>query len=205
MEKKVKYSFFHKNNKHELVQDYFQLRTEVFREYWELDNFSGEEDEFDNDAHILVIHKNNVCVGGARLVLHLPGSSNLLPIETDSFKMVRLFPDFNLETNIYSELSRVVLSKEYRTGEYSAFLYHMIGEKARSLNVKYVFACAPLCQARMSKIACRKVGINLEIKSEIDVPELPTYEGNKMYLSITDLTNTHSTKYQEHLQIKDTV
>ena len=182
MDKEVSFSFFHNNMKHKLVNDYFNLRGQVFKSYWNLEHFSGEEDAFDQDAYILILHKNNKCIGGARLVVHSPENNSPLPLETEGFQIKDLFPNLHLDKTVYAELSRVVLDEGYRKGGYSSFLYYLIGQKSQSLNIKYVFACAPLCQARMSKIACRKVGIPLEIKHEVNVPELPTYEGKKMYL-----------------------
>lgn len=97
----------------------------------------------------------------------------------------------------------LVLEEHLRNGKYSAIIYKKVGDKAASLGAKYVFASSALTQARMARIACKNVGLQLEILKDIKVPDLPTYEGHKMFLSLIDLTNANSTEYRKVEIIED--
>jgi N-acyl-L-homoserine lactone synthetase len=204
MDKDIKYDFFINQTKNHLVQKYFSLRTKIFIDKWKLKHFSGDEDKYDKDAFILIVHKDNQCMGGGRLVIK-KDEDTPLPMESPDFELKNILPELNLKDEKYAELSRVALINELRDGKYSAKMYGAVGDKAKSMGVRYVFASTTKTQARMARIACKNVGLELKILQEVKVPDLPTYEGNKMVLSIIDLTKTISTKYQEQLKVKDTI
>ncbi|PIR37480.1 MAG: hypothetical protein COV35_10340 [Alphaproteobacteria bacterium CG11_big_fil_rev_8_21_14_0_20_39_49] len=206
MDKNIKFDFFYNKTEHHLVQKYFSLRESAFIDQWNLKKFSGKEDKYDKDATIIIMHKHNVCLGGGRLIIHNIGSDTKLPAETDGFSLDEQLPELNLAQHKYGELSRIAISNEYRNGLYSAEMYRrLIDVKARDLDIDYLFCVTKMQLARASRISLKKLNLPFEIKPKIKVPDLPTYEGHKMVLSLIDLTNTHSTKYQERLQIKDTV
>lgn len=102
----IEYNFFYKQTEHPLVQEYFSLRTKCFVKKWNLKNFSGVEDEYDRNAHILILHKNGKCLGGGRVILKKVYENLLLPMETNSFQLAEKLPDLNLEKYSYAELSR---------------------------------------------------------------------------------------------------
>lgn len=204
MKEGVKYDFFHQQTDHHLVQEYFSLRNKAFKEQWDLEHFSGKEDKYDKDAIIIIAHKNGVCLGGARLIIHEVGSDSLLPMETDEFQLKNLLPEFGLEEKKYSELSRMALQENLRNGKYCTEVYHrLIGVQARLLGVSYVFGVSKIQLARASRITFKKIGLPFEIKPEIKVPALPTYEGHQMFLSLIDLTKVSTTEYQELEKVED--
>jgi len=206
MNKEVKYDFFYKQTNHHLVQQYFSLRTEAFIEQWGLKNFSGAEDQYDSNAVIIIAHKDGVCVGGARMIINQVGSNSLLPVETDKFRIANLLPELDLYKNKYAELSRIAMLKEYRNGEYSAEMYRrLIDVKARALGIDFLFCVTTMKLARTSRLTLRKLNLPFEIKSNLKVPDLPTYEGHKMVLSLIDLTKVSSTEYQEGKKVEDLI
>lgn len=207
MNKTIIYDYFYNQINNDLVQQYFSLRTEAFIDQWGLKHFYGGPDKYDKDAITLIAHKSGVCVGGARLIVNNNINSDyLLPMETKDFKLKNLFPELELENKTYAELSRFVVLDNYRDNKCSSEICkNLVGIKAASLDINYIFCVTAPQLARISGITFRRLGIPFEVQKNIKVPDLPTYEGHKMVLSLIDLTNINSTKYQERLKIKDTV
>ena len=161
----VNFDFFYQQTSNPLVQQYFHLREEIFINKWGLKNFYGAEDEYDVQSHILILHRDGICLGGARLFIREEYNSLLLPMETEEFCLKDLLPELDFVNNKYGELSRVVLSKELQTDNYSAQMYKNIAQKGREYGVRYIFAVAPLLQARKSRMVCRGQGIWIEDKT----------------------------------------
>lgn len=183
----VSVDFFYKDTSHPLVQQYFHLREKIFIDKWNLKNFYGLEDEYDIQSQILVLHREGLCLGGARLFIKEEGNNSFLPMETHEFVLAELLPELDLANVKYGELSRVVLSEELQMNNYSAHIYRNIAKKALDCGVRYIFAVAPLLQARKSRMVCHSEGIWIENRADIKIPELQTYEGIAMRLSIVDL------------------
>lgn len=203
---KIEYDYFYNQTKHNLVQQYFSLRTKTFIDQWNLKNFSGEEDSFDKDSIIIIAHKNGKCLGGARLIIKEPNSDFMLPMETNEFRINKLFPELEMHNKRYAELSRVSVINDCRNGIYSAGICKkLIMSKALSLNIDYVFCVTTKSLARVANMSAKKIGIPFEIKPEIKVPDLPTYEGHKMFLSLMDLTKNNSTEYQKGKKVEDLI
>lgn len=183
----IGFSFVDSSTDPLLLEQYYALRQDIYTSYWNLNSFSGCEDSYDKKGHILLIHKNGICLGGARLIVHRPKETFFLPMENKEFQLDKLLPELMLKKNAYAELSKVVLVPELMNGQFSSEIYKHIGTKGRELNVRYVFAVAPFIQARRSKIACQRLGMKTEIRKDIDVLDQPTFEKIKMYLSVVHL------------------
>ncbi len=76
-----------------LLEQYYQLREQMFISVWGLKRFHGVEDAFDKDANTLIARMGNLCVGGARILMKVPGNSNQLPMEGDDFNLEQLLPE----------------------------------------------------------------------------------------------------------------
>ena len=187
----ILFDFFYQQTSHPLVQQYFETREKIFIDKWNLKNFHGEEDEYDIQSHILILHREGRCLGGARLFIREGYSSQFLPMEASDFSLKNLLPELDLAHNKYGELSRVVLSEELQTDNYSAQMYKNIAQKGRECAVRYIFAVAPLLQARKSRMVCRSQGIWIEDKIDISIPNREIYEGLRMRLSVVDLTKEY--------------
>ena len=194
MNKDLQFKFFYNETKHPMVQEYFQIRDKAFKEQWNLKKFSGGEDSYDKNAYILIVLSNHKVVGGARFFISNKGN-NLLPMETDSFKLSNLISDADLLNCKYAEISRVAIKDDLRQGVISTLIYEqLLCKKAPELNIKYVFCVTTMKLARSARIACKRIGINLEIQRDIEVPDLETYENLTMYVSKMDLNHFYENK-----------
>ena len=178
----VKYEFVAKSTPLEWINQYYSVRQQVYTNYWNLKNFSGGESHYDKLGFLLLALYQNNCIGGIRLV-----SSDInenLPLETDTFKIIDLFPQLNLEAGYYGEIGRAVLLPEFHGGNHSKELYRKIALKSKELNHQYAFAVATVVHARKTRIACKSFGLRVDICEDIEIPDLPTYEGLEMRLMI---------------------
>lgn len=181
----VTYEFITSSTPINLVHQYFQLRQDVFTDYWKLKNFSGGEDDFDKLGHILLLIQGDRCVGGIRLVTRKPYTSMLLPMETENFQISNLLPELALEGETYSEICRAALLPDFRKdGRYSKEMYRLITLKSKELKHKVSFGVSPVVVARKIRIACKSFGLHTEIRNDIKIPSLPSYENIEMRLSV---------------------
>lgn len=170
------------DNSNDQLQGYYNLRQEVFTEYWKLKSFKGGADQYDKMSHTLTIYEGQKCVGGARLIIRNPEDDFLLPMETKSFQLKNTLKDVNFRAQPVAELSRLALLPEYRNGEISKNIYRKIIERAKKYNVGYIFTVCHITQARKSRMLCKDLDIEVSIRKNIIVPQLDTYEGVKMNL-----------------------
>lgn len=171
----------------DLLQQYFQLRQEVFTEYWNLKNYSGEEDHYDRIGDILIAMQGECCVGGMRLITRQAYSSLLLPMESPHFRLIHLLPHLQLDKEIYGEIGRAALLPLFRDGNYTRVMYQKTAEKSKELQHKYLFAVAPMMHARKIRIANHAIGLHTEICNDIIVPSSPSHEGIEMKLIIINI------------------
>lgn len=190
----IELKFYHKQTDNPLVQQYFVLRNDEFRSKYHLNKFSGLQDEYDDESHILIASIGNDVIGGLRLVI---SDNNIghLPLEKDSFQLRNLFPNIDLKHCKYAELTRFAIKKNSRSAELSTRFYEKIfTEKLPELNVKYAFCVTKMGLAISYRMLCKKIGINVDIRKEIKVPNFETYENLEMFLSAVDLNHLYDGK-----------
>lgn len=185
----ITYEFVTPTTSIKLVSQYFQLRQEQFTDYWNLQSFAGGADNYDVLGNILLLKQSNKCIGGIRLVTSAKDSDTLLPLETEDFRVAKLFPELKIESSdYYGEMGRSALLPDFRkNGEYSKEMYRLLSVKSKEMGHKYSFAVAPVVVARKVRIAFTSFGLHTEIRSDITVPPLPCYEGIEMRLLIMDV------------------
>lgn len=174
------------------LQQYYNLRERMYISVWGLQEFNGQEDEFDRKSHILVARKGNMVVGGARITVKTPRMPNLLPMEGRDINLERQITDLKLRHCRYGEFSRLALLPEYRGGEYTQAIYEALNRKSIALNLKYVFAISPVAQARSYKKSYMAMGFDYTIRNDVTIPDNPEFEGIKMCLSVLDLSQYYS-------------
>lgn len=171
-----------------LLHQYYLLREQMFINVWGLHHFVGREDQFDKLAHILIAKLGNLCIGGARILVKFPNASQRLPLENDDFNLEQLLPELNLREKRYGEFSRLALLPEFRGGKYTRQMYRHLNSKALECKLDYVFALAPLSQARSYRSSYRAMGFDYVIREDLAVPDREEFEGIRMCLSMLNLT-----------------
>lgn len=146
-------------------------------------------DPLDRHSHILVMRKDNLVVGGARLTIKTPRSRHLLPLEHNDFLLEKVFPDYDLAHTKYAELSGLVTLQEFASCVNNEKIAQHILRKVRSSGVRYVFIEASAPQARHFADMFAALGAHFTL-APITVPERDAHEGVTMHLMIHDSATT---------------
>jgi hypothetical protein len=170
------------------LHQYFRLREAMFISAWGLKHFDGKADEYDAIAHILIASQENLCVGGARILVKQEMGDLLLPMESQDFVLDDLLPEFELHKHTYGEFSRLAITPEFRKPEVTRIFYQRLNAHAIECGMKYVFAVAPVSLARGYRRAYRAMRLKYDIRPDVVIPDREEYEGIEMCLSILDLT-----------------
>jgi len=180
------------------LHQYYRLREEMYISVWGLKHFDGQEDSFDADCHTLVARVGNHVVGGCRLIVVNPYSDNLLPLESEQFRLQNVLPGLNIESCKIAECSRLAVLPEYRM-QVSRKLQILLTDHARDVGSSYAFAIAPAAQARSYKTYLRSRGYDFII-TDVKVPEREEFEGIKMCLQMVDF---HVAKQENNNLLED--
>lgn len=173
-----------------LLQEYFKVRDAVYLEHFNLPTADIIHDEYDEQDYteFLIVRDKKTVVGGARLIFHQPGSGTLMPFEADDFKLVNVLPQLDLRDKIYCEVDRTVLYREYRNGDLGREIVRQSAYRSKARGADYLFTVNPPVQARNNKRHCSALGIDFNIREDIDIPDRPAFNKKKMWLTVTDLS-----------------
>jgi len=171
-----------------LLHQYYRLREQMFISVWGLKHFDGSKDAFDEVYETLIARQGRLCVGGVRFTFSTPNKPTPLPLEHSGLKIRELFPELDLDNNIYGECGRFAMLPEFRNRETSHQMLHFIAEQHIRHKAAYGFWLAPYVAARSYRQTFASLGINCKIRTDIEVPDSDDYEGIKMYVGVIDFT-----------------
>ena len=157
----------------QLLQQYYKLREECFREELGLPDFDGSENERDRRGHIFIAHKHGRCVGGVRI------SSEL----TDE----NYFQGLDLDLGTCCAWERFVFHPSERSTQFSRdFLANLI-HISSLLDYKQSLVLSSLRNARFYRLFHTALGVVFRIHRA--VPELAhgEFAALEHYLSVAHL------------------
>lgn len=176
-----------------LLHQYYLLREQMFIRVWELSNFCGKHDEYDDISDIMVARIGNQVIGGCRLTFSHPANPRRLPMEK-SFLLSDLVHDLPLEDVIHVEISRMAILPEFQNSLAMLEISRQLLKRGADKKARFAFTLAPLQLARNYRKAASLFGLNWEICNGIEIPDREEYEGIKMTLSMLDLAPVYSNR-----------
>lgn len=168
------------------LNQYFTLREYIYRTDLGLKNFIGAEDSLDEVSQFVLLRKGHFVVAGSRLTIRKAKSNQLLPLESDHFRITSLFPD--LVDIDYCELGRTVVLPEYRNGQLLDEMFRVAAEAAMANGCKYILGVSPPAVARRFKTAYNLMGFPSIILNSIKPPVKPIHEHLKLKFLIGSLS-----------------
>lgn len=147
-----------------LLGEYYALRCEAYRDEWGFENFNQSESEFDKQGQIFVALKNGKLVGGACVMFSEDCEllSNELPNTRYNYTEVLKTLDERSGLN-YSEVSGVVVAKNYRDRSVTEKIFEKIISESKNRNHHYVVGISLLAIAREYRIVFRRLNHHLII------------------------------------------
>jgi len=197
MKTKERISYGFTKNPYDLNQ-YYTIREDVYTSHFKLQDYSTHEDIYDEQefTKILVIKDGEKIVGGARIIFHYKNSGTLLPFETMDFQLANELPQYNLKNKSYCEVDRTALLPEYRQGGIGEKIVELATIESKLSGADYLFTIGPAIQVRNNRRHCYNLGINFKVLDNVP-PEHPSYEGKRMYLTVTDLNKVKLERYEQ--------
>lgn len=177
-----------------LLNQYFELREKVYVDEFELGDFSDHQDDYDAapSTHIIlaVRKSDSKVIGGARIVIHTPGSSLKLPMESEGLLLSKLADDTDLNNHAYAEICRMCISKDYRNKVVAREIQRKLLEKCnKEWGVKYIFTLSPAAQARAFRAHFKNIGYEMKIMTDIKISAKKEHRGRRMLLTKTATFN----------------
>lgn len=186
----------------DLIQQYKLLRKELY----EIDprfvgfrifNEIGAEDYEDPDDQMLILYNGNRCFGGACLRVSSPKHRVILDLENDIlpdtgkyyFSLRERFSEMELDKYAYAEFNRIVLHPALRRGEATRRIFQAVLERCVDYRIRYMFGIGDKVRTRLYRQIYHGMGLESQIRYDVDIPLRAEYEGIKMYLLAGDMKN----------------
>lgn len=144
----------------QLLEQYYLLREQCYRQELKLPNFNGSEEPADRAGQILIARNGDICLGGARI------TSGTLA-ESDSLSLNALMPELGLKQGPFCLWERLSLSQELR--EYNCqkeFCAHLINA-SWTLGYDYAFMVSSIRNARFYRLCHSVLDVTYRIFNQV--------------------------------------
>ena len=161
----------------QLLEQYYTLREQCFRDELGIPDFDGSEDEMDRQGQIFLAVQNGRVVGGARISAHLPvqGYHDELELMPDTCCM----------------WERSFLDPSVRSLQlFRDFCVHLVGA-TRMLGYQHAMILSSLRNARFYRQCHSAMGIGFEIHRNVQDCARGAFAGLEHYLSVSRLHEPH--------------
>jgi len=195
--------FFEYTNDPQLLNEYYNIREACYKKDLNLKNFSGKETEYDKKGHILIAKKGNSVIGGVRLFItsNIP-NSDLLPLESKTFRINSIIKNKILAGKKYGEFGRFIVLAKYRKQEIVNQFFIEVTNKCLSLDTRHIFFISPLNQSRFYKKKFQPLGWQVTVHKEIEIPYTPIYEHLNPNIFLTSMEMTNSNTFNQQGALK---
>lgn len=166
-----------------LLEQYYRLREDCFRQDLELPDFDGSEDAWDRRSQILIAREGDRCIGGMRITGRGPTHEGL-PIEEEGVDLSCLSRRLPLAEARYCQWGRLALLPEVRSSQLlQAFIAEMI-LASRQLGYQYSVMVAGMNRSRLYRRLYTGLGLRYDIIPELRVPAEEGFEELPHLLSV---------------------
>ena len=161
---------------HELLNQYFVLRHNVYREF-DLDYYYKPEptgwDRTEFSFFLLLVNKHTKqTVGGRRFIIHKPGADNITYIEANTrTKAKDMLPNLDTKNMCYAESGALCFHKSIRGIGADVPMYKMSFEKMREMEVDFMMSSPVPHNMPKIEAAAKANGIKQIVWRE-DLPSL---------------------------------
>jgi N-acyl-L-homoserine lactone synthetase len=156
-----------------LLEQYYALREQCFREELGLPDFDGSEEKEDRQGQILLAIQDGRCIGGARISPNVSLQSQIRQLE--------------LKQDTCCMWERFVFDPAVRTVKMiREFVAHLI-EASREAGYHHAMVLSSLRNARFYRQCHTALGVGFEIHETTPDTSKGPFEGLEHYLSVSQL------------------
>jgi N-acyl-L-homoserine lactone synthetase len=157
----------------QLLQQYYQLRQQSFRQELGIPDFDGSEDEQDRESQILLAIQDGQVIGGVRISPNVPAQKQL--------------QELDLKLNSCCMWERFVVDPAVRTIQFiREFIAHLI-EFSRHSGFQQALVLSSLRNARFYRQCHSALGIGFKIHRNVPNFAQGAFAGLEHYLSVSNL------------------
>lgn len=168
----------------ELLDQYYQLRNEIFQVEMGWNKKTWFENEYDKNGNIfLALTDKNEVIGGLRIMMSINNQylSDENPGTNYTYRNLLKFLDLD-STQHYMEIDGFVVKKGYRDRHVAARVGSYALDYAKSAGCKYLIAIAALATCRNDRVLLRNLGYQeIYIAKSFPWTELECYNYSKDY------------------------
>lgn len=179
-------------NDKNFLDQYYELRNDIFRNERGWKNHEWFENEFDRAGKIVVaIDEDKKVIGGLRVMTSVNNDHLSDEFPGTEFVYPNLFDKMGLDKTLaYAEIDGVVVLKEHRNRYVMKEVVRVAAEYAESLNCAYLIGIAPLHICRNDRAVFRSIGYS-EVSIAVSFPwkELEIYNNSKDFPIVGVLTS----------------
>lgn len=171
-----------------LLDQYYNLRHEAYREENGWANYSGMENEYDRKGKVFVAVADGKVVGGVRLLTSklIDYSANEEP--NSEFVYKNIFKKLGYDENSsWAEIAALVVAKEYRNRVITTKLFQIATEEAVREECDYMIGVAVSAVCRDDRLLFRSLGYEPTILLNFPWIKREIYNNVKMFPIIASI------------------
>ncbi|MFT6332758.1 MAG: hypothetical protein ACJAW3_001103 [Lentimonas sp.] len=166
----------------DILSQYYSLREEIYQNDSGYKNYSGMENNFDKNGRIFVALYKGRVVAGARLVVssdapYLPHESS---VDNFTYKEICRTIDMDLGSDMYCEVSALVIGKKFRKNLIQKMFKDMVGYCSKN-EIRYIFGVANMKCNRDYRVSLSKIGIKATIIKDVLAPRKTEFNNIDSY------------------------
>ena len=159
----------------QLLEQYFQLREDCFRQDLGLSGFDGSADDRDMQGQIFLVHQDGQCIGGTRISSQLPD-----PVQG-------YLNDLNMEPHACCIWERAVLSPAARTQQFFRDFCTNLHKASSVLGYDHALVLSTLPISRFYRQCHASLGVDFNIHRHVPECAQGAFADLEHYLSVVNL------------------
>ena len=156
-----------------LLEQYYTLREQCFREELGLSGFDGSEEEQDRHGHIVLAIQDGRCIGGARISANIPLQSQVRQLQ--------------LEPNACCMWERFVFDPTVRTVQIIRNFFAYLVAATKEVGFDHAMVLSSLINARFYRKFSIPLGVGFQIHRHVPHSAKGSFAGLEHYLSVAHL------------------
>lgn len=157
----------------QLLQQYYELRERCYREELGLPNFYGSEEEQDHESQILLMTKDDQCVGGARI--------------SPTVSMQRDINQLQLNRDSCCIWERLAFDPAVRSMQLLRDACASLIQVSLQMGYRHAMILSSLPNARLYRRCHSALGVGFKIHRPLTISARGVYAGLEHYLSVATL------------------
>ena len=171
----------------ELLQQYYALREQCYRNELKLQGFDGSEDIEDRSGHILIARVGRRCMGGIRISPLLDEAEQLKLAGEHALTLPSLLPGMGFRQGNSCVWERLASEPSFRSPQHAQEFFAHLVKASSELHYDFAFTLSSMRNARFYKRCHSYAGVDYQIFRDIPVAADKAFKNLEHYLSVAHL------------------